>query len=88
MRDLREVQGFYAPFRQALVQPLLLGGAPRSFAILNGTLAATIAFAGAPLVGAAVGVIGHALGLFLARRDAQFLDVLARAMRIPDALDD
>ena len=37
MRDTRDVPGFLAPVRQALTQPLLMGGAPRSYAILNGT---------------------------------------------------
>ena len=54
MRDPRDVPGFVAPVRQALTAPLLMGGAPRSYAILNGTLAAIVAFAWA---------IGSMLGL-------------------------
>ena len=87
MKDPHDVPGFLAPVRQALVRPILLGGAPRSYAILNGTLAAVIAFAGAPLVGIAAGAAGHVVGIFLARRDEQFVDVLQRAMRIPVRLD-
>mgnify|MGYP000352525683 CR=1 FL=1 len=34
------VPGFVAPVRRSLSEPILLGGAPRSIAILNGTLAA------------------------------------------------
>jgi type IV secretion system protein VirB3 len=87
MRDLRDVPGFLAPVRQALTQPILMGGAPRPWAILNGTLAAVIAFAGAPLAGVAFGVVGHIVGVFLARRDPDVIDVLKRAMRIPDHLE-
>jgi type IV secretion system protein VirB3 len=87
MRDLRDVPGFLAPVRQALTQPILMGGAPRPWAILNGTLAAVIAFAGAPLAGVAFGVVGHIVGVFLARRDPDVIDVLKRAMRIPDRLE-
>jgi type IV secretion system protein VirB3 len=87
MRDLRDVPGFLAPVRQALTQPILMGGAPRPWAILNGTLAAVIAFAGAPLAGVAFGVVGHIVGVFLARRDTDVIDVLKRAMRIPDRLE-
>jgi len=36
------VPGFYAPVHRALTEAILLGGAPRSVAILNGTLAAAI----------------------------------------------
>ena len=38
-----ETPGFYAPVHRALTEPILLGGAPRSIAIANGTLAAAMA---------------------------------------------
>jgi type IV secretory pathway TrbD component len=40
-----------------------MGGAPRSYAILNGTLAAIVAFAGALLPGVILGIAGHVLGV-------------------------
>jgi type IV secretion system protein TrbD len=86
-RDVRDVPGFVAPVRQALTQPLLMGGAPRPYAILNGTLAAIVAFAGALLPGVLLGIAGHVLGVFLARRDAQAVEVMSRAMRIPTRLE-
>ena len=86
-RDVRDVPGYLAPVRQALTQPLLMGGAPRPYAILNGTLAAVIAFAGAPLIGVAVGIVGHIVGVVLAKRDPDAIDVLKRAMRIPNRFD-
>ncbi|HEV7692231.1 MAG TPA: VirB3 family type IV secretion system protein [Hyphomonadaceae bacterium] len=87
-RDIRDVPGFLAPVRQALTAPLLMGGAPRSYAILNGTLAAIIAFAGAIVPGILLGVAGHVLGVMLARRDPDAVEVLQRAMRIPNRLED
>ena len=81
------VPGFVVPLHRALTEPILLGGAPRSIAILNGTLAAVIAFAGAPLIGIAVGIVGHIVGVFLAKRDPDAIDVLKRAMRIPNRFD-
>jgi type IV secretion system protein VirB3 len=87
MRDSRDTPGYLAPVRQALTQPILMAGAPRSYAILNGTLAAVIAFAGAPLPAVALGFIGHIAGVFLARRDPDAIDVLKRAMRIGARLD-
>jgi type IV secretion system protein VirB3 len=87
MRTPHDVPGFLSPVRQALIAPILLGGAPRSYAILNGTLAAITAFAGAVIPGLLLGVAGHVLGVFLARRDAQVIEVLQRAMRIPNRLE-
>jgi type IV secretory pathway TrbD component len=87
MRDPRDVPGFLAPVRHALTAPLLLGGAPRSYAILNGTLAAIIAFAGPWIPGLCLAVAGHLLGVYLARRDPDAVEVLKRAMRIPNRLE-
>jgi len=87
MRDLHDVPGYMAPLRQALTQPILVGGAPRSYAILNGTLAMVIVFSGAILAGLILAVVGHVAGVLLARRDAQAIDVLRRGMRIPNRLE-
>ena len=37
-----EIEGYEVPLHVALTQPILMGGAPRTFAILNGTLALVI----------------------------------------------
>ncbi len=87
MRDPRDVPGFLAPVRHALVAPILMGRAPRSYAILNGTLAAIVAFAGALIPGILLGIAGHLLGVFLARRDPDAVEVVKRAMRIPNRLE-
>lgn len=87
MRDPRDVPGYLAPVRQALTAPILMGGAPRSWAILNGTLAAIVAFAGAIAPGVVLGLAGHVLGVLLARRDPDAVEVLTRAMRIPSRLE-
>jgi type IV secretory pathway TrbD component len=36
------IAGFYAPVHRALTEPILLGGAPRAVAIVNGTLASMV----------------------------------------------
>jgi type IV secretory pathway TrbD component len=36
------VEGFAVPVHRALIEPILLGGAPRAIAILNGTVAAAL----------------------------------------------
>ena len=40
--QLADVPGFTVPVHRALTEPILLAGAPRAFAILNGTLAGAI----------------------------------------------
>ena len=52
--------GFYAPVHRALTEPILLGGAPRSVAIVNGTVAAAVGLGlRLWLVGGAIWLIGH-----------------------------
>ena len=87
MRDPHDIPGFLAPLRQALTQTILFGGAPRSFAILNGTLAMVVVFSGALLAGLILGVVGNVAGVSLARRGPQAMDVLKRGMRIPPHLE-
>lgn len=87
MRDPHDVPGFLVPLRQALTQPILVGGAPRSYAILNGTIAAVVMFSGALIAGLLLAIVGHLAGVLLARRDPQAMDVLKRSMRMPDRLD-
>ncbi|WP_240540629.1 VirB3 family type IV secretion system protein [Paracoccus sp. pheM1] len=42
LEQLDAVPGFSVPVHRALTEPILLGGAPRSVAILNGTLAGAV----------------------------------------------
>ncbi|HWA23498.1 MAG TPA: VirB3 family type IV secretion system protein [Caulobacterales bacterium] len=80
MRDARDIPGFAAPVRQALTQPILMGGAPRSYAILNGTLAAVVAFAiltlFAPLASWIVALITDPLGTKARVRHRTHIDAI------------
>ena len=78
------IPGFFAPVHRALTEPILLGGAPRAIAIANGTLAAAIALGlRLWLAGAVIWAIGHAVAVWGARRDAQFVEVARRHLRFP-----
>lgn len=81
------VPGFSAPVHRALTEHILLGGAPRSIAILNGTLAAALGF-GLRLwiVGIMLGLIGHLAAIWATKRDPMFVDVVRRHLRIPGHL--
>jgi type IV secretory pathway TrbD component len=85
MTDL--VPGFVVPLHRALTEPILLGGAPRAVAILNGTLAAAVGL-GLRLwiAGLLLWLIGHGLAVWAARRDPLFVDVVRRHLRIPGRL--
>lgn len=84
LEHLNEVPGFTVPVHRALTEPILLAGAPRAFAILNGTLAGAIGL-GLQLwaAGITIGVLGHALAVWAARRDPLFVEVGRRHLRLP-----
>ncbi|RWQ37078.1 MAG: conjugal transfer protein [Mesorhizobium sp.] len=78
------VPGFAAPVHRALTEPILLGGAPSSVAILNGTLAAALGLGlRLWLVGIVLWAIGHLAAVWAARRDPLFVEVVRRHLRIP-----
>ncbi len=81
------VPGFYAPVHRALTEPILLAGAPRNLAIVNGTLAAAVGL-GLRLwiLGAAIWLIGHLAAVWAARRDPAFVEVARRHLRYPPHL--
>lgn len=79
--------GFYAPIRRSLTEPILLGGAPRSLAIINGTLAAALGL-GLRLwiAGLLLWLVGHMAAVWAAKRDPAFVDVVRRHLRYPTHL--
>ena len=85
--SVETVAGFYAPVHRSLSDPILLGGAPRTVAIANGTLAAAIALGLRLWIpGLLLWAVGHAAAVWAAKRDAQFVDVVRRHLRYPTHL--
>jgi type IV secretory pathway TrbD component len=78
------VEGFAVPVHRALTEPILLGGAPRAVAILNGTVAAALGL-GLRLwiAGLLLWALGHAAAVWAAKRDPLFVEVARRHLRIP-----
>ena len=75
-------QGFEAPLHRALVEPILLGGAPRAIAILNGTVAAALGLGLQQwIAGLALWAVGHSVAVLAAKRDPDFVAVLVRHLR-------
>ncbi|WP_316237255.1 VirB3 family type IV secretion system protein [Bradyrhizobium sp. SZCCHNR1015] len=80
--------GFAIAVRRSLTEPILLGGAPRAIAILNGTLAAALGL-GLRLwiAGLLLWAIGHGVAVWAAKRDPDFVEVVRRHLRIPGHLN-
>ena len=84
----QHLQGFELPLHRSLSEPILLGGAPRSVAIVNGTVAAVVGLGlQLWLPGLALWLVGHALGVWGARLDPHFMQVFARHIKYPSLLD-
>lgn len=78
----RNVDGFEIPLHRALTEPILMGGAPRTVAIVNGTLAAALGLGlQLWLAGLAVWIVGHAAAVYAARHDPDFMAVIVRHVR-------
>ncbi|WP_257169677.1 VirB3 family type IV secretion system protein [Bradyrhizobium sp. SRS-191] len=82
-----EVKGFAAPVHRSLTEPVLLGGAPRSVAIVNGTLSAALGL-GLRLwfFGLLLWLVGHMIAVWATKRDPSFVEVVRRHLRIPGHL--
>ncbi|MER8833186.1 VirB3 family type IV secretion system protein [Mesorhizobium sp. M0909] len=79
----QHIEGFEVAVHRALTEPIMLGGAPRAVAILNGTVAAAIGLGLQQwIAGLALWIAGHTLAVFAARRDPDFASVLVRHLRL------
>lgn len=82
-----QIPGFAAPVHRALTEPILMAGAPRAVAILNGTLAAALGLGlRLWLAGLLLWFIGHMAAVWAAKRDPEFVEVTRRHVRIPGHL--
>jgi len=81
-------EGYEVPVNLSLTQPVLMGGVPRPFAIVNGTLTAALTLGlhvwwlGLPL-----GLLLHAGAVRLTKADPLWFDVFKRQLRCPKHLE-
>ena len=81
------VPGFEVVLHRSLTEPILIAGAPRGFAILNGTLAASVGLGlRLWLAGLLIWAAGHTIAVWVTRKDPAFLTVLSRHARHKGAL--
>lgn len=82
MTGSQHIDGFEAPLHRSLAEPILLGGAPRAIAILNGTIAAALGLGLQQWVaGVALWALGHSSAVIAAKHDPDFAPVLMRHLR-------
>jgi len=82
MTGATHIEGFEAPVYRSLTEPILLGGAPRGLAIVNGTLAAALGLGLQQwLAGLGFWLLGHSIAVIAAKRDPDFAPVLVRHLR-------
>jgi len=83
MRSSQHIEGFEAPIHRSLTEAILLGGAPRAIAILNGTVAAALGLGLQQwIAGLVLWAFGHSLAVLAAKRDPDFAPVLIRHLRL------
>lgn len=81
-------EGFVQPLRTSLTRPILLGGVPRAFAILNATVGAAIAFGlQQPLIGLPLWAVLQGAAAWAATRDPWFLETWPRHLAKPTFLE-
>ncbi|MEM6559987.1 MAG: VirB3 family type IV secretion system protein [Planctomycetota bacterium] len=87
LEQIEAPDGFLQPVRQALIQPVLVAGVPRAFAILNVTVAMALGLGAHQVLIAVPLAFGlHLTAVVLTKRDPLWLDVLLRHLRGPRRL--
>ena len=81
-------EGYEVPVNLSLTQPMLMGGVPRPFAIVNGTLTAALTL-GLQVwwLGLPLGFVLHLSAVWLTKADVYWFDVFKRQLRCPKHLE-
>lgn len=76
--------GYAMPLRTSLTRPILLGGVPRAFAILNATIGDAIGFGlQQPFIGLPLWAVLQGAAAWAAARDPWFLETWPRHLAKP-----
>jgi type IV secretory pathway TrbD component len=76
------LDGYSIPVHRSLTEPMMMAGAPRGVAILNGSIAAAVGLGLQMwLAGIVIAVVGHAAAVYAAKKDPAFIDVGMRHLR-------
>ncbi len=88
MQRPEEIEGYEIPLHVSLTQPVLMGGVPRTFSILNGTMALVVGM-GLHLwwLGFPAGALLHAAAVLMSKRDPHWFDIFRKQLRQATHLD-
>lgn len=76
------LDGYSIPIRRSLTELMMMVGAPRGVAILNGTIAAAVGLGLQMWVaGIVIAVLGHAAAVYAAKKDPAFINVGLRHLK-------
>lgn len=75
------------PLRRSLTEVILLGGLPRTVAILLWTSAAAIGFGMQQIWVVPIAIVMHVLLAMAASKDPYFFEVFIKALKTPKRLD-
>jgi type IV secretion system protein TrbD len=81
------IEGYEIPLHRSLTEVILLGGVPRTPAILLWTTAAALGFGMQQIWVLPFAVLLHLALVALTRRDPFFFEVFIRALKSPKRLD-
>ncbi len=81
------IEGYEIPLHRSLTEVILLGGVPRTPAILLWTTAAALGFGMQQIWVVPFAVLLHLVLVALTRRDPFFFEVFIRALKSPKRLD-
>ena len=81
---LEQPEGYTTPLRTSLTRPILMGGVPRGFAILNATIGAAIGLGlQQPLIALPLWMVLQGAAAWAATRDPWFLETWPRHLAKP-----
>lgn len=72
--------GYRIKLHHSLTAPIMLGGAPRRFAIFNGTIGAAFVLGMQLYYLAPLFIVIHVVAVVLAKRDPYFFDIVLKSL--------
>jgi type IV secretion system protein TrbD len=78
---MQKIEGFEIPLHRSLTEQILLGGVPRTIAILNGTVAAAFGIGLQSFYVLPICFVSHIAAVIMTKRDPQFFDCFRRHIK-------
>jgi type IV secretion system protein TrbD len=78
---MQKIEGFEIPLHRSLTEQILLGGVPRTIAILNGTVAAAFGIGLQSFYVLPICFVLHLAAVIMTKRDPQFFDCFRRHIK-------